>query len=163
MPRQKQLIIALQRIESKKPRLWQPSTNLSRSGLPGVQFPLGIIKHLLLLCIHVQIFEVHTVVVIHTCRTWGHIITHFWSTMYKRCNGPQPIHFRSVSCKCPEDNPDPWQCDGQEGSIWVWCPHDGAAWEQPWFPSDLTKIPHGCKLHCFCPVSMHRLSVGWCV
>jgi len=66
MPRQKQLSIALQRIDSKnkKPRLWQLTTNLCRSGLPGVQFPLSIIKHLLLLCIHVQIFEVHTVIVI---------------------------------------------------------------------------------------------------
>ena len=45
------------------------STDLSRSSLPGVQFPLGIIKHLLLLCIHVQIFEVHTVVVIRACTT----------------------------------------------------------------------------------------------
>jgi len=51
MLRQKQLSIALQRRDSKKPRLWQQSTDLSRSGLPGVQFPLGIIKHLLLLCI----------------------------------------------------------------------------------------------------------------
>jgi len=31
--------------------------------------PLGIIKHLLLLCIHVKIFEVHTVVVIRACTT----------------------------------------------------------------------------------------------
>jgi len=69
MPRQKQLIIALQRRESKKPRLWLLSTNLSRSSLPGVHFPLGIIKHSLLLCSHVQIFEVHTVVVIHACTT----------------------------------------------------------------------------------------------
>ena len=90
MPRQKQLSIALQRRDSKKPRLWQLSTDLSRSGLPGVQFPLGIIKHLLLLCIHVQIFEVHTVVVIRSC-TRGHIITHFWPRMYKCCNGPQPV------------------------------------------------------------------------
>jgi len=37
--------------------------------LPGVQFPLSIIKHLLLLCIHVQIFEVHTVVVIRAYTT----------------------------------------------------------------------------------------------
>ena len=66
MPRQKQLSIALQRRDS---RLWQLGTNLSRSGLPGVQFPLGIIKHLLLLCIHVQIFEVHTIVVIRACTT----------------------------------------------------------------------------------------------
>jgi len=66
MPGQKQLSIALhvQRRDSKKPRLWQLSTNLSHSGLPGVQFPLDIIKHLLLLSLHVQIFEVHTVVVI---------------------------------------------------------------------------------------------------
>ena len=42
-PRQKQLSIALQRIDSKKPRLCQLSTDLSRSGLPGVQFPLGIV------------------------------------------------------------------------------------------------------------------------
>ena len=69
MPRQKQLSIALQRRDSKKPRLWQLSTDLRQSGLPGVQFPLGIIKHLLLLCIHVQIFEVHSVVVIHACAT----------------------------------------------------------------------------------------------
>ena len=69
MPQQKQLSIALQRRDSKKPRLWQLSTDLSHSGLPGVQFPLSIIKHLLLLCIHVQIFEVHTVVVIRTCTT----------------------------------------------------------------------------------------------
>ena len=69
MPWQKQLSIALQRRDSKKPRLWQLSTDLSCSGLPGVQFPLGIIEHLLLLCIHVQIFEVHTVVVIRTCTT----------------------------------------------------------------------------------------------
>ena len=91
MPRQKQLSIALQRRYSKKPGLWQLSTNLSCSSLPGVQFPLGIIKHLLLLCIHVQIFEVHTVIVICACRTGGYIITHFWPTIYKRCNGPQPI------------------------------------------------------------------------
>ena len=69
MPQQMQLSVALQRRDSKKPRLWQLSTDLSRSGLPGVQFPLGIIKHLLLLCIHVQIFEVHTVVVIRACTT----------------------------------------------------------------------------------------------
>jgi len=81
MPRQKQLSIALQRRDSKKPRLWQLSTDLSPSGLPGVQFPLGIIKHLLLLCFHVQIFEVHSVVVICACTTRGHIITHFWPTM----------------------------------------------------------------------------------
>ena len=56
MPRQKPLSIALERIDDKKPRLWQLSTDLSHSGLPGVQFPLDIIKHLLLLCIHVQIF-----------------------------------------------------------------------------------------------------------
>ena len=43
MPRQKQLSIALQRIDSKKPRLWQLSTDQSRSGLPGVQFPLAIV------------------------------------------------------------------------------------------------------------------------
>jgi len=49
------------------PRLWQLSTDLSHSGLPGVQFPC--IRHLLLLCIHVQIFEVHTVVVIRACTT----------------------------------------------------------------------------------------------
>ena len=64
MPRQKQLTIVLQRRDSKKPRLWQLGTDLSHSGLLGVQFPLGIIKHLLLLCIHVQIFEVHTGIVI---------------------------------------------------------------------------------------------------
>ena len=67
------------------------SSNLSHSGLPGVQFPLGIIKHLLLLSIHVQMFEVHAVVVIRACTTWGHIIAHFWPRMYERCNGPQPI------------------------------------------------------------------------
>ena len=38
-----QLSIALQRIDSKKPRLQQLSTNLSCSGLLGVQFPLGIV------------------------------------------------------------------------------------------------------------------------
>ena len=69
MPRQKQLSIALQRRDSKKPRLWQLSTDLNQSGLPGVQFLLSIIKHLLLLYIHVQIFEVHTVVVIRACTT----------------------------------------------------------------------------------------------
>jgi len=37
--------------------------------MPGVQFPLGIIKHLLLLCIHVQMFEVLTGVVIRACTT----------------------------------------------------------------------------------------------
>ena len=42
MPRQKQLSIALQRIDSKKPRLWQLSTDLSHSSLP-VQFPLGLV------------------------------------------------------------------------------------------------------------------------
>ena len=36
---------------------------------------------LLLLCIHVQIFDVHTVIVIHACTTRGHIITHFWPMM----------------------------------------------------------------------------------
>ena len=71
MPRQKQLSIALQRRDSKKPRLWQLSTNLSCSSLPGVQFPLSIIKRFIALdlCIHVQIFEVHTVIVICACRT----------------------------------------------------------------------------------------------
>ena len=64
MPRQKQLSIALQRRDSEKPRLWQLSTNLS---LPVGQFPLGIIKRLLLLCSHVKVFEVHTVVVICAC------------------------------------------------------------------------------------------------
>jgi len=63
MPRQKQLSTALQRIDSKKPRLLQLSTDLSSSGLPGVQFHWV----LLLLCIHVQIFDVHTVIVIHAC------------------------------------------------------------------------------------------------
>ena len=63
MPRQKQLSIALQRIDSKKPRLLQLSTDLSSSGLPGVQFH----SVLLLLCINVQIFDVHTVIVIHAC------------------------------------------------------------------------------------------------
>ena len=104
-PRQKQLSIALQRINSNKPRLLQLSTDLSSSGLPGVQFPLGIIKHLLLRCIHVQIFEVHTVIVIRACTTWGHIITHFWPTMTSVVMVLN-IYFRSVSCKCPEDNPD---------------------------------------------------------
>ena len=69
MPRQKQLSIALQRRDSKKPRLWQLSTNLNHSGLPRMQFPVGIIKHLLLLCIHVQIIEVHNVVEIRACPT----------------------------------------------------------------------------------------------
>jgi len=34
-----------------------------------------------------------------------------------------------------------WQCDGQEGSIpvWRWHPHNGAAWEQPCFPSILPR------------------------
>jgi len=49
------------------PRQMQLSTDLSRPGLPGVQFPLGITKHLLLLSIHVQIFDVHTVIVICAC------------------------------------------------------------------------------------------------
>ena len=63
----KALSIALQRRDSKKPRLWQLSSDLSRSGLPEVQFPLGIIERLLLLCIHLQIFEVNTVGVIRAC------------------------------------------------------------------------------------------------
>ena len=41
--------------------------------------------------IHVQIFEVHSVVVICACTTWGHISTYFWPTMYMCGNGPQPI------------------------------------------------------------------------
>jgi len=44
MPRQKQLSITLQKRDSRKPRIWQ----LNHSGLPGAQFPLGIIKRLLL-------------------------------------------------------------------------------------------------------------------
>ena len=79
-PRQKQLSIALQRIDSKKPRLLQLSTDLSSfysSGLLGVQFH-SVLLHL---CIHVKIFDVHTVIVIHACTTWGHIITHFWPTI----------------------------------------------------------------------------------
>ena len=65
MPKQKQLSIALQRIHGKKPRLLQLSTELRSSSLPGVQFH----SVLLLLCIHVQIFHVHTVIVIHACTT----------------------------------------------------------------------------------------------
>lgn len=38
-------------------------------------------RYCCLLCIHVQIFDVHTVIVICACTTWGHIITHFWPTM----------------------------------------------------------------------------------
>jgi len=56
-----------------------------------------------------------------------------------------------------------WQCDGQEGSIPVWHPHDGAAWEQPWGPSDLTKIPHCCKLHCFWPCCLYIYNLKWLV
>ena len=43
----------------------------------------------------------------------------------------------------PEDNPDLVTVWWAGGSIPVWRrrPHDGAAWEQPCFPSDLTKIP----------------------
>ena len=49
---------------STEKRQQEAQAMAARSGLPGVQFPLDIIKHLLLLCIHVQIFEVHSVVVI---------------------------------------------------------------------------------------------------
>jgi len=78
MPRQKQLSIALQRIDSKKPRLLQLSTDLSSSGLPGVQFH----SVLLLLCIHVQIFDVHTNSnsCLYNMRT-HRLITHFSPTM----------------------------------------------------------------------------------
>ena len=62
MTRRKQLSVAVQRRDSKKPRLWQRSADLSHSSLPGVQFPL---KRLLLLCLHVHVFEVRSVVVIH--------------------------------------------------------------------------------------------------
>jgi len=75
-------------------------------------------RYCCLLCIHVQIFDVHTVIVIRACTTWGHIITHFWPTMTSVVMVLNLlIYFRSVSCKCPGDNPDRWQCDGQKGSI----------------------------------------------
>jgi len=72
MPRQKQLSIALQRRDSKKPRLWLLSTDLSHSGLLGAAVSTRYnqtLNILFLLCIHVQIFEVHTVVVIRACTT----------------------------------------------------------------------------------------------
>ena len=148
MPRQKQLSIALQRIDNKKPRLLQLSTDLSSSGLPGVQFH----SVLLLLCIHVQIFDVHTVIVINACTTWGHIITHFWPMMTSVVMVLN-LFLNLLQICILQDNPDLVTVDGQEGSIPVWHrrPQDGAAWEQPCFPSDLTKIPHGYNLHCFWP------------
>ena len=98
------------------------------------------------------------------CITSEHIITHF----RLRCTSivmvpigstSSLIYFRSVSCKCPGDNPDPvteWCSRGKH-----WHPHNGAAWEQPWFPSDLTKIPHGCKLYCFWPRCLCITLNGW--
>ena len=52
-------------------------------------------------CIHVQIFEVHTVVVIHACTTWGHIIksNKCLIILSGNCTSGRPEQLRSVlSC-----------------------------------------------------------------
>ena len=87
MPRQKQLSIALQRIDSKKPRLWQLSTDLSRSCLPGVQFPLGMVS-LVYSCSNIWCTHCNSNSCLYNMRTHNYPLLAYDD---KHCNGPQPI------------------------------------------------------------------------
>ena len=86
-------------------------------------------------------FDVHTVIVIRACTTWGHIITHFWPTMTSVVMVLNLFTSDLYPASAQKTTQTQWQCDGQEGSIpvWRWYPHDGAAWEQPCFLSILPR------------------------
>ena len=100
-----------------------------------------------LLCIHAQIFDVHTVIVIHARTTWGHIIAHFWPMMTSVVMVLNLFLNLLQICFLQVPRRQPRAGDSVMGkrvrSIPVWC----------WHPHD--------NLHCLWPCCLYITLNGW--